>query len=360
VNFQSAIFNLQFSILNPQLPVGKYGRQPPRPQLKTENCQLRIGNWRRGFSLLEAVLSTVILSVILAALVSVMLLASRALSAIAGTTVAEAGEAADQLTTDLSLAQAFSQREPNSVTFTVPDRTGDGQGETIRYWWSGVAGQPLMRQVNGGQASAVAGNVHHFNLSYLSRTVRGTGGGGGGGDGGSQGDEVLLMEHDDAPGGSLSAYSVEMLRWCAQYFKPTLPQGATSWQVTRVSFRARKDSNPHGTLVVQLREATPAGLPGIQIVAWGEVSEQSLPAQFQWITVNLSGADNLQPDKGYCLVLKYGAGNAPVGEVEYESNGSPMTPNTHFVTTSSAGLVWSSPNSTQDLRFRVYGTVSEP
>lgn len=311
--------------------------------------------------MLEAVLASAITAIILLGIVSVFRLASGAMSASAATTFPVAGEALDQISTDVNLAQSFSERTTTAITMTVPDRNGDGQPDTIRYSWAGTAGAPLLRQLNGGAAVAIAEDVRHFTLGYVLRTVPAapSGGGGGGGEGGNEGTEQLLVEHDDKPGGSMNNYNVKLLTWCGQYFKPTLPDDATSWSVTRVAFRARKESNPHGTLVVQIREATSGQVPSSTVVAATEISEQALGAQYSWITLNISGAAGLDPDKGYCLVIKYGNGSGTIGQIEYESGGNPMTPNSHFLTTSVAGLNWSSPNNTQDMRFRIYGTVSK-
>jgi hypothetical protein len=317
------------------------------------------GQSRPGFTLLEAVLASFIFAFIMAALMSVFRLAGGAVSASAGMTFPQSGEVLDQVATDVSLAQGFTERTASAITLTVPDRTGDGQPETIRYSWSGVSGAPLLRQVNGGAAVAIASDVRHFNLGYLTRTVKPDATGGGGG-GGSEGAEQLLMEHDDKPGGSMVASNIKLLCWCAQYFKPTLPGNATAWSVTRVAFRARKESNPHGTIVVQLREATSGNLPSLTTIAATEISEQALGPQFNWVTLNLPGAVNLDPAKGYCLVIKYGNGSGTIGSVEYENGGNPMTANAHFLTTSLGGLSWSAPNNTQDMRFRIHGTVTTP
>ena len=59
------------------------------------------------------------------------------------------------------------------MTFTVADRTGDSAADTIRYAWSGVAGDPLTRQINAGTAVTVAANVQSLQLSYDSRSASG-------------------------------------------------------------------------------------------------------------------------------------------------------------------------------------------
>jgi hypothetical protein len=44
---------------------------------------------------------------------------------------------------ELQYATAINQRSATLIEFTVPDRSGDGVPETIRYEWSGVPAIPL-------------------------------------------------------------------------------------------------------------------------------------------------------------------------------------------------------------------------
>src|SRR5690349_22532054 len=87
-----------------------------------------------AFTLIEMLISLAIMALIAAALGSTIVLASRALDQQAGpgaTTVA-ARRATDRLLGELAGATAFSERTATAVTFTVPDRDGDGAPETIR------------------------------------------------------------------------------------------------------------------------------------------------------------------------------------------------------------------------------------
>ena len=180
------------------------------------NTNPRIQRRRAGFTLLEVILSTAVTCTIMGAVLSTMVIASRAIDNGPTTWITTAGDAASDVTTDLSLAQGATEREDHAVTVTVPDRDADGQAETIRYSWSGTAGDPLLREYNGGSAAIVATNVHRFNLSYLTKTVAAGEGTAGSGAGNPEveSDEKVLMHHDDAPGGSI--------------VEPSLPRGLDS------------------------------------------------------------------------------------------------------------------------------------
>jgi Tfp pilus assembly protein PilV len=132
--------------------------------------------WRRsaaGFTLLEIALSCFIVGVIMLAIVSTMAIGREGLSssAIITANASQGSQVVQMIMLDVSLATAITEQTATAITMTVPDRDGDGQPETIRYAWSGVAGAPLTRQYNGGTAATLADNVYQFNLTYLIKTL---------------------------------------------------------------------------------------------------------------------------------------------------------------------------------------------
>ena len=313
---------------------------------------------RTGHTLIELVVGLAVVSVIMGAMVSTMLIAARAIDGNAAE-VCEAGNVVDQITADLSLAQGFNERQSNAVTVIVPDRDGDGQAETIRYSWSGTAGTALLRQYNGQEPLALAENVHHFSLAYLLNTVQA-----GSFDepppGSEEGEETVLIHHDNAPGGSLASYRVRGNRWCAQYFRPVLPEEAVSWKITYIRIRARRSgASSNGVFAVQIRTADASHRPTSTVLAETLVNEASLGSSFTWVTANLGPLVELDPSSGYCVVVRHMSGRSDVARIEYERNGNPMTANTHWMTTNNGGESWSTPNDSRDMRFFVYGTVTQ-
>lgn len=128
---------------------------------------------RRGYSLLELVMGMAAAVVLMAGMASAVAVSSRSLS------LGDTGAGARSVSTevqrdflaDLERATGFTERTANAVTFTVPDRTGDGRPETLRYAWSGVAGAPLTLQMNGGSVQNLATNVQQFSLSFRTQAV---------------------------------------------------------------------------------------------------------------------------------------------------------------------------------------------
>ena len=131
---------------------------------------------RRGFTLVEMVLSMAVMTILLGGISSAMILAGRAVP-VSGTPASltvDAYYAAEGLASELYAAQTITARGATSISFTVADRNADANPETIQYSWSGVAGQPLNRQYNGGVAGAVLNNVYQFNLTYVTQVISST------------------------------------------------------------------------------------------------------------------------------------------------------------------------------------------
>jgi type II secretory pathway pseudopilin PulG len=132
---------------------------------------------KHGFTLVELVSSIGVASLLMGGLASVMYCAGRTLDHDDDKSIQtkQANDAFDDMAADLAHATGFTERTAHAVTFTVPDRSGDEVPETIRYSWSGTAGNPLQIAYNGGTPATLAANVQALNLSYLTRSVTGGG-----------------------------------------------------------------------------------------------------------------------------------------------------------------------------------------
>ena len=308
---------------------------------------------RHGFTLVELVTSLAIMTILVGGMGSAVMIASQAIDD--GTSrssrITEAREALDRITADAAVALSVTERTASAIAFTVPDRSGDGLPETLRYAWSGVAGDPLTCEYNGGSPVTIADDVHQFDLTYLLLTK------------GppppppeQESPEMLLIFHDDAPGGTLQEFVVKPELPCAQYFKPSLPVNTISWSVTRVKAWTMVSGASNNTFLFQLRPADANLKPTTEILEEVQ-SPESLSGKKDWLCIDLpySSATGLDPAEGLCLVTAMDGGSA---KVCFEQDGSPMTPDTHWMTSGDSGASWSAPNDTQDMRFYVYGTVT--
>ena len=312
---------------------------------------------RRGFTLIEVVMSLAIVGTLMVGMVSAMMITSRSIRT-EDTPLSKASrstKALDDVVADLNIALAFTERTDKAVTFTVPDRNGDGDCETIRYAWSGTVGDPLTREYNGADPVIVADDVHQFDLSYLVEMASGS----------SkvvppsaiESAEVELLSHDDGPGGTMRTSPVNKNSWIGSYVAPTLPTNATSWKVSRVLVRASATGLPTGLVEVEVQTADADGLPTGTVLASRTVSEVTLSDSMLWVDLSFSGVSGLDPDDGLCVVLRYVSGVGDAARIEHEQDSAPATPGLVFMTSTDMGTTWTESASDQ-LRIYVYGTYT--
>ena len=137
---------------------------------------------RGGYTLIELVVATGSATVLVGGLASTVLISSRALEH-DSTPGADANRGAlvlAQMAADFGHAQRFierttptpddsiAQQSATAIAFSLPDRNGDSVRETVRYTWSGTAGDPLMYQFNSKPAVAIAADARQFNLSAMT------------------------------------------------------------------------------------------------------------------------------------------------------------------------------------------------
>jgi hypothetical protein len=170
--------------------------------------------------------------------------------------------------------------------------------------------------------------------------------------------ELALIEHDNAPSGYFKSDKIKDDEWAAQYFKPTLPSNTESWKINGVRIRLKKDGGTNGVVSVQIRNAASNKKPTSSIRVQGTINESDLSSSYQWVRVNFTPLGELSPDDGFCLVVGYSSGSSTIAKIEYEKDGSPMTANAYWTTTSNSGSSWKSPSSSKDMRFTVYGTYT--
>lgn len=317
-------------------------------------CYGRRAPVRSGFTLAEVLVSAASMGVLMVGIASAVLLASQALDDgdNPSTKVHAATTAVDQIVRDAASALSISEQSPTVLAFAVPDRDDDQQDEVIRYAWSGTLGDPLTRQYNGGTIVAILDDLQEFQLGYNLLTADG-------GEPGDEGDETLLIGYDAYQ--DLADFRVARQYWVGQYFEPLLPEGTTSWRVTRVSFRARADGLALGAVKIQLREATAEGLPTSTVLEQVTISEWDFGTSYDpWYEVAFSEVSGLSPGQGLCLVFEFATD--PYWEeycckIEYHDDGGATPPNTRMVETENGGSSWTSPVG-KSLRFNVYGMVT--
>lgn len=312
---------------------------------------------RRGLTLVELVTSMTIMTILLGAMTSAVLMSSHALpdGRSPSHRLVQAGDVLDRMAGELFYATSTTKTAANGVAFTVDDRNhGDPGPETISYDWSGTPGDPLTRQYNGGTAVTIAEDVQEFDLTYSVVTQQISAGGGP-----VESNEVLFTQ-ERTQVSPLYVYKVTQTAWKGQYFDPAnfnvtpLPGNTTSWKITTVELVLRQYGAVDGQFALQVRDADGDGLPISAHHGEQAVSESDLAPSFDWHTTTFeTPIAGLSPTQDLCLVLKYLAGSDAV--LEYDESTAP----TGRLKSTDAGATWIKAN-TRRFRYKIYGTYETP
>jgi prepilin-type N-terminal cleavage/methylation domain-containing protein len=265
---------------------------------------------RAGYTLIEMLVSLGIVSVVLVATGSAIVLASRALPDRSDASVRLSAAAAlrERIASELAYALAVTELSPTAISFTIADQDNDLADEVVRYAWSGKSGDPVTRQFNGSVAVPVLEDVMEFQLggdrlrSPMPTTY-------------SLGSEQVLFNFSSQ--GSAD-FAIDSSSWPAQYFRPSLPSSAAWWRVTRVSFQARSHGSASGETRVQLRGADALNLPTLRVYDQVAVAESTLTATYAWKEVSFARDVRLSPGQGACIVLQW-VRDADACDVSYRS-----------------------------------------
>lgn len=259
----------------------------------------------------------------------------------------------DVITADLAFATSVSSSakyDPNHITFTVPDRNGDGQQETISYACDPpppVKGQPppppgtkyLTRTYNGTTTTLFT-NVQEFNLTY--DTVAG-----------SQltnaGTPQQLLGINSGTG--LTTDGVSATNWVGQYFQPVLPAGAVSWNLTSVQLQIQKGL-VKDVANVKIMNAV-GDLPGLTVIDTSPQNASNLSAGYTWQSFAFSNVNNILPSAGLFVVVT-SADASPSTNIQHCANASGSG---GYVSSSNSGATWT-PNASCDLMLQVSGTIN--
>ena len=128
-----------------------------------------------GYTLIEMVVASASAVVLMGGLSSALYIGAQSLDVNTGsrTETRTANAALATIKRDLEVAVSISELTATSVTMTVPDRDNDAVAETIRYAWTGSAGDPLTQSYNGATATTLAADVQSFSLDWLQRLIEG-------------------------------------------------------------------------------------------------------------------------------------------------------------------------------------------
>jgi hypothetical protein len=307
----------------------------------------------RGHTLVELVTAMVSSGMLLAGLGSVMLIASQ----VANTPTAsshrlEAAEALNEFANDLRYATFLVTRTPRVLEFVVTDRTSDGTAERIRYEWSGVPGDPLLKTVNGGTPVALVDSAQDFQVSVAtaSETTSFTAT--------TESAEAILASNAVSTSGPTRG--IDQNNFSAQRINPTgfsgIPANASAWSATRVDFQGSRNGNGE-TLRVQIRSAgDPYDRPTGEVLGEVTILEDNLTASAGWNTVTFtSPVRGLALHRMYSLVWRGTTGESGTAASLLTDDNAATSVNE----SSDGGATWTYMPSRRTY-YRIYGTYTSP
>ena len=303
-----------------------------------------------AFTLVELVVSLSITSILLVTIASSVMIASYAIpdGTEKSSVVITSSRGLDQLVEELRYALAIHEQTATSLEFTVADRNGDILQEVIRYAWTGVAGDPLTRQYNGGALIPVVENVQDFTLAYQTITYQKR-------NPPVENAEVELAGHNAGVAGI--EYGIDDSNTIGQFFMPSnLDPEALSWKVTRVLVEAKRRKTD-GETRLQFWVPTPDNLPGPTMYEQLILMEADLQGTFFWEEYFLTNVDGIPADQGLCLVFDWvkadNAGSESISMYVRYDGGS----GTGLLLSNNGGATWTN-SGANALSYAVFGTYT--
>lgn len=289
-------------------------------------------------------------SFLLAGLGSVMLIGRQvAYTPSAAMRRSEVANVINQISEELRCATLVLQQNPRVLEFVVADRNNDGRAERIRYEWSGTAGAPLYKTVNGGAATTILATVEEFNVLYSQKTQTTTL------TTFSETAESVLASNSVLTG--LTDRKITVDAHTAQQVNPTnftsVPANAVSWNATKVEFFGSRDGAANETVLVQLRPTgEPNDSPTTNEFAGVQLPESAM-VDNSWNTAIFGKpARDLVFHRQYALVWSQTPSGGNAGRLRV-NDAAPSG----VLQSEDAGLTWIY-MPTRQINYRLYGTYT--
>ena len=317
---------------------------------------MKLNRHRCGFSLIELVTSLAIISILMVAMGSAIVIATRGIPDPTSPFAKkmDASQVIGQLANEVAYATAILKMSPTELEFIV-DRSGTPI--TISYSWSDTPGDPLTRQYNGGAVINVLENVYDFSLDYQTKTVISTETS----TEMTQHAETVFALFDGWSGitPTYNDFTVGPTNWCAEFFNASmLPDGTKSVTITRCKLKLRQDQG--GNITVGIHRTKGGGNPEPRDSPIGTpatVPVSTLPTSYQWVEFTFSDVTLSQLNKEFIIVVKADINNA--AQVQYLSTTKGPKDDSVMVWTSDGGGSWDPKKNLQannDMYFYVWGT----
>jgi prepilin-type N-terminal cleavage/methylation domain-containing protein len=252
---------------------------------------------RRAFTLIELVVALAVCGVVLTAAAAMFAMSLRAFPRPdddVAATAADLQDAAARLRDDLASATGAATFGTRDVSFRVADRDADGSPETVRYAWSGVAGEPLSLTVGASGPVAVGPPLSGFSLTPWWRKVTASSASGTV----LEAERTLLRLPMDST--MVMALGSNMF---ALAFVPVVDADATAFQITRCQFSVNGQLLTVGTLRARLYDCDISGLASATPVATSPSLSLSVLGVDATLDLGFTGAPEIAAGRTVTIVV---------------------------------------------------------
>ena len=300
-----------------------------------------------GFTLVELVASSALLTVMLLAGAATASLVRRAAFGSAASNAPLGANALTELRRDLTAAVSVITADAKTAVFVVPDRDGDGLSETISYAWSGVRGAPLLRRLDDGAWTTVVPSVNRFAMTWnsLNKQVAVS-------KAPPAEPEVLMASCTTTS--DLRNVSVKNNASFSQSFVPSGVGAGRTWTLTRVRINVRDKGSASGSFAVQVRP-TNGGLPTNQVLSEVGYSESTLGSSYTWLTVPFGNVSGLNATAPVAIVIRWIA-DTDACEFQATGSGSAIVATSTHAKSTDGCVTWAA-DSSQSILYEVYGRL---
>lgn len=301
---------------------------------------------------MELTVATVASAFLLAGMGSVMFIARQIAYTPSDTTRrAKASDVVSQISDELRYATAVIQQSSRNLEFLVADRNSDGTAEKIRYEWSGIAGAPLRKTVNGTSVDVLPSvNDFTITLQQAPKTTTYTTT--------TESSEQMLLT--TATPQSSDRRDIDTSNYMAQVVRPSafssIPANALSWNLTKLDYYGRQNSSSTETLAVQFRHTgDPNDGPTSNVLGQLAIPESSITGSDGWNTAIFAApVRNLSLSRNYSVVFAQLSGSGQAARIPFtDSTATGVSDSTN------AGASWQYMPARQ-CYVRVYGTYNTP
>lgn len=257
---------------------------------------------RSGHTMIEMVLSMTLLAIVMASVGSAAMFAAKASPSESNDDeLIRDSVLLGRIAEDISQAKYILENTSDSVTMIVPDRTGDGVPDRIRYSWSGSAGGPLTYELNDADPALLIGSVDRFEIEYAYATAT------------SQISPVMQYGAEKV----VASYTTSLLGsdekvketdWWGQIINASLSGGAIGFLPTKIDLYAMADSPSNGETDFTLVQRTGA-TPGSTSFGSGVIREADMTTSYDWYTFAFNESSPVTSATDVALLFSYAAGD---------------------------------------------------